>query len=271
MTRQHKSFKTLFLIVATLIFAAQQLAALSGPTAQARSDFDAYVSSVEARLTRQHQAEAGFIAAEGPGQQSSERLRRGESIVEQLNSPTDDMIPGALLHHWRGTAFAPGAKALDFERLIRGFNAYPRIFAPEVLQASVQMEQGDHMQATMRVRQQHVITVVLDTAYDIRFGRLDATHGFSTVRSTRISEIASPGTAAEHALSPEAEHGFIWRTNTYWSYEERDGGLYIQVESISLTRSVPRGLGWAVGPFIESVPRESLEFTLRSTCNALRK
>jgi hypothetical protein len=46
--------------------------------------------------------------------------------------------------------------------------------------------------------------------------------------------------------------------------------LYIQVESVSLTRTVPAGLGWVVGLFVESIPRESLEFTLRSACAALR-
>jgi hypothetical protein len=123
----------------------------------------------------------------------------------------------------------------------------------------------------MRVRQQHVITVVMDTAYDIAFGRLDAQHGYSISRSTRISEIDAPGTRTERALSSKEEHGFLWRLNTYWSYEERDGGLYMQIESVSLTRSIPNGLGWAVAPFVKSVPRESLEFTLRSTCNALRR
>jgi hypothetical protein len=58
---------------------------------------------------------------------------------------------------------------------------------------------------------------------------------------------------------------------TTWSYEERDGGVYMQIESISLTRSIPTGLGWAVGPFVESVARESLEFTLHSVQNALRR
>jgi hypothetical protein len=72
-------------------------------------------------------------------------------------------------------------------------------------------------------------------------------------------------------LGPGEEHGFLWRMNTYWSYEERDGGLYIQIESVSLSRSIPIGLGWAIGPFIESVPRDSLEFTLRATSDALRK
>ena len=72
-------------------------------------------------------------------------------------------------------------------------------------------------------------------------------------------------------MSPSEEHGYMWRQNTYWSCEERDGGLYIQIESITLSRSFPKGLGWAIGPFMESVPRETLEFTLRSTGNALQK
>ena len=86
-----------------------------------------------------------------------------------------------------------------------------------------------------------------------------------------IAEIDSPNTSAEHALTPTQEHGFLWRLNTYWSYEERDGGLYLQIEAVSLTRSIPTGLAWAIRPYIESIPRESLEFTLRSACNAIRK
>ena len=111
----------------------------------------------------------------------------------------------------------------------------------------------------------------MDTAYDIRFARLDAQHGYSISRSTRITEIDAAGTAKERALNASEEHGFLWRLNTYWSYEERDGGLYMQVESVSLTRAIPAGLGWLIGPFVESVPRDSLEFTLRAACNALRR
>ena len=55
----------------------------------------------------------------------------------------------------------------------------------------------------MRVRQKHVITVVMDTSYDVSFGRLDAQHGYSVSRSTRISEIDSPGTRRERVLSSE--------------------------------------------------------------------
>ena len=61
------------------------------------------------------------------------------------------------------------------------------------------------------------------------------------------------------------------RLNTYWSYEERDGGLYMQIESVSLSRSIPNGLAWIIRPFVESIPRESLEFSLRAAANALRR
>ena len=244
-----------------LIFAAAPGRVMGQPTPAAAAAFNSYTGAVEARLGQQHQSPTAFLAPA-----DSTRLRRGEFIVEQL-TPSTGAFPGAMLHHWRGTAFAAGVKAADFDRLLRDFNAYPQDFSPEVLQARVLAQHGDRLQAWMRVRQRHVITVVMDSTYDVTFGRLDAQQRYSISRSTRISEMDSN----DRALSPSQEHGFLWRLNTYWSYEERDGGLYIQIESVSLTRSIPAGLVWAVGLFVESLPRESLEFTLRSACNALRK
>ena len=192
----------------------------------------------------------------------------GEVVVERL-TPAEEDFAGAMLHHWRGTAFAPGATAADFERLMRDFKAYPQYFAPQVLEAKRCARSGDRLQASMRVRQRHVITVVMDSRYDIRFGRLDARHGYSISRSTRMRRSIRPG-RRRSALSADEEHGFLWRLNTYWSYEERDGGLYLQIEAVSLTRAVPRGWVGRWGRYVESVPRESLEFTLRSAVNALR-
>jgi hypothetical protein len=258
-----------------LSFAVTPRPVVAEPDPVAVSAFNSYIGAVESRLALQHRSQDGFLAPVASTQQSGIRLRRGELLVEQIAPSTGAAFPGAMLQHWRGTAFAPGAKAADFERLMKDFNAYPQHFSPQVLQTKILAQPDDRgpdrFHAVMRVRQKHVITVVLDTVYDIAFGRLDRQHGYSISRSTRISEIDSPGTGAERALNAGEEHGYLWRLNTYWSYEERDGGLYMQIESVSLTRSIPDGLGWAVRPFVESVPRESLEFTLRSACNAIRK
>lgn len=254
-----------FVLMAMTLAGAGRLGA--EPRPEAVAGFDADVHALEARLAEQHRERENFLATEDEG-----RLRRGEVMIEQLSKPPGKELPGALEHDWRGSAFVAGATAADFERVMQDSGDYPRMFAPQVEQAKVLERLGDgHFVTMMRVRQKHVITVVLDSTYDVTFGQLDAQDGYSLSRSTKIVEIADAGTAHEHALSAQEDHGFLWRLNSYWSYEERDGGLYMQIESISLTRSIPAGLGWAVGPLVESVPRESLEFTLGAVCRALKK
>jgi len=246
------------------------------PAPAAVAAFNSYIGAVETRLAEQHRSADNFLAPE-----NSAQLRQGELVVEEMTPASGKDLPGALLHHWRGTAFIAGANASDFERTMKDFGSYPRFFSPQVVRVRVLARDGDHFDVTMRVRQKHIITVVMDTAYDVTFGRggsaegnfggLGAQCGYSISRSTHIAEIDSPGSAHERALGPNEAHGFLWRQNIYWSYEEQDGGLFVQIESVTLTRSIPVGLGWAIEPFVESVPRESLEFTLRAARDVLRR
>jgi hypothetical protein len=99
----------------------------------------------------------------------------------------------------------------------------------------------------------------MELTCDVTFGRFDELRRYSISRSSKIAE---PG---------DEDHGFLWRLNTYWTYEERGGGVYLQIETVSLSRSVPKGLGWLIGPYVESIPRDSIEFTLRCARIALVK
>jgi hypothetical protein len=258
--------------LALQVIAAPQLA-VADPSPAAVAGFNTYIAQLESRLARQHGSAPDSLAPF-----DAARVHGGEVVVEQITPAAGATLPGAMLHHWRGTAFVPGAQAVDLERLLRDYSRYPQVYAPQVITARVLSQDGNHFQTMLRLSQKHVITVVLDSNYDIQFFPAAAApdpnsgaHGYNISHSTRIAEIADPGKATEHALDSDHEHGFLWRLNTYWSWEERDGGLYMQIETVSLTRSVPTGLGWAIGPFIESIPRESLDFTLRSTANALRR
>jgi hypothetical protein len=261
-------------VLASLLLLSACAAGTCQPPAAAAAAFSAYVDKVESRLAEQHRSANGFLVFAGSRNETDVQLLRGELIIEQLTPAGEADLPGALLHHWRGTAFVRGATAGDFERLMKDFSGYPQRFSPQVLRARVISPRNgripDHFTASMRVRRRNVITVVMDMTYDIRYGRLDSQRGYSFSRSTQISEITSPGTTREHALTVGEEHGFLWRQNIYWSYEEGDGGLYMQIESASLTRAIPTGLGWIVRLCVENVPRESLEFTLRAACDALR-
>jgi hypothetical protein len=83
--------------------------------------------------------------------------------------------------------------------------------------------------------------------------------------------VESPGTPSEREKPVGNDSGYLWRLNSYWRVLQRDGGTYVQSESISLTRDIPAGFGWLISPFVTSIPRESLEFTLTTTRNVLRK
>jgi hypothetical protein len=110
--------------------------------------------------------------------------------------------------------------------------------------------------------------VVLNTEHDVRYVRLDRARWYSKSFTTRIAEVEDPG-PNERELPPGNDHGFMWRLNTFWKFEERDGGVYLECQAISLTRDVPVGLGWLINPIIRSLPRESLTNTLRETRQAL--
>jgi hypothetical protein len=249
----------LLLASAALITAPASLRA-DQPSPAALVGFNRYVSAVQ-----QHRSAEPVLDASQRG-----RLRAGGVDIERLTPKNEDKLPGALLHHWRGSAFVVGATTADFDRVMRNYSAYPSVFSPEVLTAQLLERHDNDYDVILRVRQKHVLTVVLDTAYHVTFADPDARHASSFSRSTRVTEIASPATRNEHPLSPAESHGYLWALDTWWTAEQADGGLYLQVESVSLTRSIPTGLGWMIGPYIESVPRESLAFTLQSVCRALR-
>ena len=253
-----------------LLLAAFAGHAQAEPTRKAIAAFDAYVRRVEARLAEQHRSAGHFLAGE-LNAENRQRLRGGELLVDRVADKSAEELPKALLHHWRGTAFAPGASAADFEQLMRNLPAFPQVYAPQVLTGRVLQRDGEHMLETMRLQQKHFLSVVLDLTSDSNFYHLDPQHAYSISHSTQVREIAEPGTSSEHPMGPDEEHGYLWRLNAYWTVEEADGGLYMQLESVSLTRSIPVGLGWLVRPFTDSIPRESMEFTLGSTRRALAK
>ena len=68
-----------------------------------------------------------------------------------------------------------------------------------------------------------------------------------------------------------SDGGYLWRLNSYWRFIARDGGVYVECESITLTRGIPTGFGWLVRPFVTSIPRESLAFTLETTRTRLSR
>ncbi len=62
----------------------------------------------------------------------------------------------------------------------------------------------------------------------------------------------------------------IWRLFGITRYLERDGGVYLEVEVIGLSRDIPASLRWLVEPIARRISRGSLSTSLRQTENAVR-
>jgi len=252
------------------------LAAVGGLVAQRQPEtveaFDHYIAQAEIRIGAARSDVKAFLSFESLATpQRAEmiaRLRRGEVVIEKRGD-TPEEISGGLIHDWAGVVFVPGVTVSQAVGVVRDYDHLTRYYSPDVVQSRLVSAHGDDLHVFMRLRRQKVVTVVLDTEYDVRYGRLDALHHFSTSRSTRVSEIEDAGGASEHALPDGHDHGYMWRLNTYWAFEQAEDGVFVQCEAISLTRDIPTGLGWLVGPFVNSIPRESLQFTLSATQAAL--
>ena len=111
----------------------------------------------------------------------------------------------------------------------------------------------------------------MNSEHEARYTRLDPKRAYTRAASTRIAQVQNAGTSEERELPVGDDGGYLWRFNTNWRFLERDGGTYVQCESITLTRSIPILLRPIVKPFVTSIPRDSLKFTLERTRSELMK
>jgi len=174
-----------------------------------------------------------------------------------------------MIHHWEGLEFIRGAHLDDVLKVLEDYNRHSVYYAPEVVRSRIESQDGGHFQVFLRLRRQKVITVVLDTEHDVQYFADAPGLAHSRSSATHIAEVDNPEKSDEREKSRDEDNGFLWGMETWWRFEEKDGGVYVQSEVVSLTRDIPAGLGWMIGPFVTSVPRESLTFTLEATRKAV--
>jgi hypothetical protein len=239
--------------------------------------FDRYVQLTEARINGEVSQTEKFLYVDGlPPERRSQvlaALKRGEMFMEPLQtldvSGHKMEAPEAIIHHWLGAVFVPGANLQQTLALMEDYNRHQDIYKPEVVRSRILSRQGNDFKIYYRLRKRKVITVTLDTNHDIHYFPGDSTRWYSRSYSTRIAEVVDADTPNEREKPPGHDGGFLWRINSYWKFKEKDGGVYIECESISLTRDIPTGLGWLIKPFVTSIPKESLEMTMSATRAAL--
>ncbi len=261
--RNPVGFLWVFLSGLFLFEAAVCSAELSPQTLAA---FDRYTQERERNIEEEILVPSRFLWVDRlPSEErerSYRRLKSGDILID-AGKRVD--IPDGLIHHWTGAGFLPGATLAQTLSFIRDYDRHAVNYQPEVAVSRLIERQEEKFHILLRFKKKKVITVVLDTEHEVNFRSMDARRTVSRAHTTRISEVRDAGTPQEKILPPGSGWGFLWKMNTYWRFFESEGGTFVQCETISLSRDVPFAVGWIVGRFVNSVPEESLTFTLSRT------
>ena len=268
---------TIALLLPTISRAAEAAAAGANLTSETKEAFRRYVELTEARNEEELKSGKAFLpidagAGWGEVRQGHEDLRRGEvetRRMETRENGTKIKCPGGMIHHWAGLVFIPNAHLQDVVSVLQDYDHHAEYYAPDVERSKIESRDRDHFVVFLRFRRHKVITVVLNTEHDVRYFRDAETRAHSRSSATRIAEVADAGKKDEHEKPSGEDGGFLWGMETWWRMEEEAGGVYVQSEVVSLTRDIPTGLGWLIGPFVTSIPKETLTFTLEATRKAV--
>jgi hypothetical protein len=236
--------------------------------------FDEYVTATEARMGEELKAGSFLYLDHLSSKPSVEmrdgyaRLKRGEILIERLETKLDGKevrVPDGMVHHWVALAFIPGANLAQIVAVAQDYSHRAELYKPEVIAAHVIAHQGDDYKIFMRLYQKRFATVVFNTEYAIHWGRVDENRLYSKSISTHVAEVKDPGDPDGPEIPVGHGNGFLWRVNTYWRFEQKDGGVYLQCEALSLSRDIPFGLAWLIKPLVNKIPRQSLDRALGRT------
>jgi hypothetical protein len=285
--RQVKAIDNIAARVILLLLAALAVHQVSAPIARAgkaalpklkmetQGAFARYLKLAEVRNEGELQRGKDLLWIDGlPEEQRAEAyaaLKRGAvkmQKLEILDNAKPVACPGGMIHHWTGVVFIPGAKLEDVLRVLEDYDRHSVYYAPDVERSKIESRDGDHFRVFLRFRRHKVITVVLNTEHEVQYFHDAPGKAHSRSSAVSIAEVENAGKSDEREKTPGDDDGFMWRMETWWRMEERDGGVYVQSEVASLTRTIPAGLGWMIKPFVTDIPKESLTFTLQATRRA---
>jgi hypothetical protein len=196
--------------------------------------------------------------------------KTGEVFLHHLTPKTGLRISSGLIHDWVAGIFIKGTSLKEAQELVVDFDRHKRVY-PDVLESATIAKSGNLRKGYLRLSKKKVLTVVLNSEYEVRSFDAGANRKYTVSHSTKIAEVDDPGSKKERDLPAGEGHGFLWRLYAYWRFEAAPDGVYAECQAISLTRDVPAALAWMVNPFIQDMPKESLRTTLEATRAALAR
>lgn len=236
--------------------------------------FDKYVSEVEAK--------AGERALPTLAQPLRERVAKGEIIAVPFTHRTSPgeaslKLANGLVSHWLGVMFLPGVSVAQVRAILESYDSYSRIYAPDVA-ISRQLSHHDSVyEVFLRLSRTVKVKALMGYTFPVEF---NANYRVQYLESPNLLQVHSVATRIAEVKDPKGTHtleypvgddeGYLWRLNSYWRIYPDSGGVMVECEAVSLSRSVPGFVEKMVTYFTTNFPEESMRSTLKSTRDALK-
>jgi hypothetical protein len=231
--------------------------------------WESYIQSADARMHERLASARGFLWTD----ESSDRLarvKRGEIVVAPRVGNGMENVPNGLVHDWIGAAFIPNARVEDLFAVLQDYDHYKEIYKPVVAESKTLAQNPTDQEFSMVWRRKVLsVSAAMQGRYRARTVAVDECRGYAMADTEEVREIEHYGNAAVRLLPPDTGNGYIWRLHSVITYERRDGGVYLEVEAIALTRTIPASLRWLVGSMVNHLSVNSLTMTLRQTRDAV--
>ncbi len=232
--------------------------------AETKAAWEAYLQEANAAMQARLQPGAHFLWLDDePGR--AEKIRKGLHIAP-LGPHIPKKVPSGLIHDWLGVGFIPNAKVEDLLRILRDYDRYKEIYRPGVIDSISHGTDGIKDLFSMRLINKSVVAkTALDTDCEASYFRVDDRRWYSISNTIHIQEIDKFGSPEQRTLPEDQGTGLIWRLSSITRLEERDGGVYAELEAIALSRDIPAAVRLVVTPIVRRVSRDSLATSLHQT------
>ncbi len=236
---------------------------------QSLEAWQAYVLSATARMRQNLRAGGPFLKVNAD-QDWGEKVRSGEILVVPGSSQGLVKVPAGMIHDWLAVAFIPHTTINEVLSVVRDYNRYKDLYRPVVINSTI-LSRGEREDrfSIVFMNKSIFFKAALESEFECSYVRVTEKQWYSVAKTTRVQEIANYGEPGQRTLVRTEASGFIWQLAEITRYEERDDGVYIELEAMALSRDIPVSLRWIVEPIVRRVSRSSLTTSLRRTQDAL--
>jgi hypothetical protein len=194
------------------------------------------------------------------------KVKSRQIVVAPAQPHIPQKVPSGLIHDWIGAGFLPGVSIRDVLPVVRDYGRYKEFYQPHVIDSkAIAADDSQDRFSMVLMNKAFFKKLALDSDYQATYFRVDEKRMYSISQTTHIHEIAEYGLAGQHDLPENQGTGLIWRLYSVARFEERDHGLYVELEAIALSRDIPAAVKVVAEPIVRRVSRDSLITALKQT------